>query len=105
MALERIHQPLARLRLPQPLADGGVGSEVLLPVRNAAIPGEIAELLLIRVEGAARLSVGLGGAPDVVIVRGVARARRARAARGGVRRALRAGRERAAKRDEQNGQQ
>ena len=73
--LERVHQPLARLRLPKPLADGGVGTEVLLPVRDAAILGQVAELLLIGVKGAARLGIGLGGAPDVVVVGAVARAR------------------------------
>src|SRR5580765_7728445 len=104
-ALERVHQALARLGLPEPFADGGVGPEVLFPVRDAALLGQIAELLLIGVEGPARLGVFLGGAPDVVVVGGVTRARRARAARGGVRRALRARRERAAKRDQQNRQQ
>src|SRR6266403_5428027 len=74
-ALERVHQTLARLRLPEPLADSSVGTEVLLPVRDTAIFGQIAELLLIGVEGAARLRVVLGGAPDVVVVGGVARAR------------------------------
>ena len=41
-ALERVPQSLARLRLPEPLVGGGVGAEVLLPVRNTAILGEIA---------------------------------------------------------------
>src|SRR5262252_1184036 len=85
---ERVHKPLARLRLPEPLADGGVGAEVLLPVRHPALLGEIAELLLIRVEGATRLGVGVGGASDVIEVRRVTRTRRARAARGGGRGAL-----------------
>jgi len=39
-------------RLPKPLADGGVGTEVLLPVRDAAILRQVAELLLIGVKGA-----------------------------------------------------
>src|SRR5215467_11898393 len=92
--LEGVHQPLARLRLPQPLADGGVGAEVLLPVRHPTLLGEIAQSLLVRIKGAARLGILLGGAPDVIEVGGVTRTRRARAARGGVRGALRAGRER-----------
>src|SRR5262249_33809331 len=69
IALERVHQPLARLRLPEPLTDGRVRTEVLLPVGHAVLFGEIAELFLVRVEGAARPGVGLGGAPDVVKVR------------------------------------
>src|SRR5262249_35154218 len=100
--LERVHQPLTRLRLPEPLADGGVGTEVLLPVRHTALLGQTAKLLLVCVEGAPRLGVGLGGASDIIVVGRTARTRRARAA---LRRALRAGRERAAERDEQNRQQ
>ena len=72
---ERVHQALARLGLPEPFADGGVGPEILFPVSDAALLGQIAELLLIGVEGAARLGVGLGGAPHVVVVGAVARAR------------------------------
>src|SRR6266576_1087098 len=103
--LEGVHQRLACLRLPEPLADGGVGPEILLPVRDAALLGQIAELLLIGVEGATRLDVFLGGAADAVVVGAVAWARRARATRGGVRRALRARRERSGHRDQQNRQQ
>src|SRR5262252_1422679 len=104
IALERIHQPLARLRLPEPFADGGVGTEILFPVRHPVLLGEITELLLIRVEGTAGLGVGLGGTPHVVEIGGVTRTRRARATRGGIRRALRAGRDRATQRDEQSRQ-